>query len=99
MENMYEAGLKIMKGSIGTVSRDNAGNRICLTHVIFLKYTGAKDGNIFLEFEYIPSDSSINYLEVGYSNPDLEKYVEGNPNVLRNIDAYLRNKLLEREFN
>jgi hypothetical protein len=88
-----------MIGSIGTVRRDNAYDRICLKHVIFLKYTGSKDGNICLEFEYIPSDSSINYLEVSYSNPELEKYVEGNPNVLRNIDAYLRNKLLEREFN
>lgn len=29
----------------------------------------------------------------------IETYVEGNPNVLRNIDTYLRNKLLQWELN
>ena len=82
-----------------TKQGDNAHDRICLTEVVFLKYADSKDGNICIEFEYISFDSSINYLEVSYSNPDMEKCVEGNPNVLRNIDAYLRNKLLQREFN
>ena len=48
--------------------------------------------------EYFQSDDSINYLEVSYSDAELEKYVEGNPNVLRNIDGYLRNKLLKQEY-
>ena len=82
-----------------TKQGDNAHDRIRLKEVAFLKYADSKDGNICIEFEYISSDSSINYLEVSYSHPDMEKYVEVNTNVLRNIDAYLRNKLLQREFN
>jgi hypothetical protein len=82
-----------------TKQGDNAHDRIRLKEVAFLKYADSKDGNICIEFEYISSDSSINYLEVSYSHPDMEKYVEGNTNVLRNIDAYLRNKLLQRGFN
>jgi hypothetical protein len=82
-----------------TKQGDNAHDRICLTEVVFLKYADSKDGNICIEFEYNSSDSSINYLEVSYSHPDMEKYIEGNPNVVRNIDAYLRNNLLQGEFN
>ncbi len=73
--------------------------RICLTDIVFLKYGDSKSGNICVEFEYFQSDSSINYLEVTYSDPELEKYVEGNPHVLRNIDVHLRNKLLKQEYN
>ena len=82
-----------------TKQGDNSPDRICLTEVVFLKYADTKDGDICIEFEYVSSDSSINYLEVSYSHPDIEKYVEGNPNVWRNIDAYLRNKLLQWELN
>lgn len=71
----------------------------CLTDIIFLKYGDSKTRNIRVEFEYSESNCTINYLEVSYSDPDLEKYVEGNPYVLRNIDSYLRNKLLKQESN
>lgn len=72
--------------------------RICLTDMIFLNYADSKAGSICVEFEYFQSDSSINYLDICYSDPDLEHYVEGNPYVLKNIDAYVRNKLLKQEF-
>jgi hypothetical protein len=29
----------------------------------------------------------------------MEKYVEANPYILKNVDAYLRNKLLKQEYN
>ena len=76
----------------------HTGGRICLTDMIFLNYGDSKAGSICVEFEYLQSDSSINYLDICYSDPDLERYVEGNPYVLRNIDAYVRNKLLKQEF-
>jgi hypothetical protein len=75
------------------------GEGICITDIVFLKYEESKAGNISVKFEYIPSDCSLNYLEIDYSDYGLEKYVEGNPYVRRNIDAYLRNKLLKDEFN
>ncbi len=70
-----------------------------MTDIIFLRYGDSKSGNICVEFEYFQSEGSINYLEVSYSDPDLEKYVEGNQYVLRNVDAYIRNKLLKQEYN
>ena len=33
-----------------------------------------------------------------YSNPRLIKHIEGNPTVMKNIDAYLRKNLLESEY-
>jgi len=79
--------------------KDQIRERICLTDIIFLRYGDSKSGNICVEFEYFQSEGSINYLEVSYSDPDLEKYVEGNQYVLRNVDAYIRNKLLKQEYN
>jgi hypothetical protein len=70
--------------------------RICLADIAFIKYGSSKSGTI--EFEYIESNCKINYLEINYSDPELEKYVEGNPHVLRNMDAYFRRKLLKQEY-
>ncbi len=67
--------------------------------MIFLNYGDSKAGSICIEFEYFQSDSSINYLDICYSDPELERYDEGNPFVLKNIDGYVRNKLLKLEFN
>jgi hypothetical protein len=36
---------------------------------------------------------------VQYSDALLEKQVESNPHVLKNIDAFLRNKLLKLQYN
>lgn len=73
--------------------------RICLTDMIFLKYGDSKLGSICVEFEYFQQDSSMNYLEICYSDTELERYVESNPSILRNIDAYVRSNLLKQEFN
>jgi hypothetical protein len=81
------------------VNQSQAGGGICLTDMIFLNYGDSRAGSICVEFEYFSSDSSINYLDICYSDSDLERYVEGNPFVLKNIDAYVRNKLLKQEFN
>jgi|SRR5262245_7559082 len=73
---------------------------LALTDMIFLRYDSegrSKTGTIIVEYEYSSSDCSINYLNVQYSDPQLSKHVEGNPRVLRNIDSYLRNKLLKLE--
>jgi hypothetical protein len=58
-----------------------------------------QSGLLTIEFEYSSSLASINYLEVEYSDPMMRKYVEGNPNVMRNIDSHLRDNLLHQEYN
>jgi hypothetical protein len=51
-----------------------------------------------VDFEYSSSLSSINYLDVQYSDPEMRKLVEDNRNVMRNIDSHLRNNLLYQEY-
>ena len=73
-----------------------------MTDIVFLKYTSegiVQTGMLTIEFEYSSSQGSLNYIEVEYSDPRMRKYVEGNPNVMRNIDSHLRNNLLYEEYN
>lgn len=79
-------------------NQSQISERICVTDMMFWNYRDCKAGSICVEFEYFQSDSSINYLDICYSDPELERYVEANPSVLKNIDGYLRNKLLKQEF-
>ena len=72
-----------------------------MTDLIFLRYMSEgimHSGMLTVEFEYSSSLCSINYLDVEYSDPQVRKHVEENPNVLRNIDSHLRNNLLFQEY-
>jgi len=40
----------------------------------------------------------IKYVDIKYSDRRLEKHIEQNPNVVKNVDSYLRNKLLKLEY-
>jgi hypothetical protein len=80
----------------------NDNDVISMTDVVFLRYMSEgiiQSGTLAIEFEYSSSLCSINYLDIQYSDPQVRKHVEGNPNVLRNIDSYLRNNLLYQEYN
>lgn len=82
-----------------SIERDN--DKISMTHVVFLKYMSEgimHSGMLTVEFEYSSNLSSINYLDVQYSDPRMRKHVEGNPTVMRNIDSHLRNNLLYQEY-
>ena len=81
-------------------SPGNYIDKICMTDIVFLRYLSdgvIHSGTLAIEFEYSSSLCSINYLDVQYSDPQMRKHVEGNPNVLRNIDSHLRNNLLYQE--
>jgi hypothetical protein len=69
------------------------------TEIISLKYIDSqgidKFGFITLKLEY--SSPDLNYIDVEYSDPYLMKLVEEHPRILRNIDSYLRNKILQKE--
>jgi hypothetical protein len=45
-------------------------------------------------YKYFPSDDSIEYIDVRYTHPKLQSVVECNPNVMKNIDSYIRDSLL-----
>lgn len=51
-----------------------------------------------IEFDYYQYDGNIKYRDIHYSDPRLIKHIEGNPAVMKNIDAYLRKNLLESEY-
>jgi hypothetical protein len=53
---------------------------------------------ITLEYLYNTQSGSIKYVDIKYSDRRLEKHIEQNPNVIRNVDSYLRNKLLKLEY-
>jgi hypothetical protein len=85
------------------VSNSTTNDKLCFADLICINYTNeygdTKSGIINVEVEFSRSDLSIKYIDVGYSDPELLKHVENRPNVLRNVDAYLRNKLLKVEYN
>lgn len=55
-------------------------------------------GILTIDFDYYSNDSRIKYHDMHYSDPRLIKHIEGNPHVMKNIDSYLRKKLLESEY-
>ncbi len=89
-------------GMLHASSPNNDNDIMCMTDIIFLNYLDegiTHCGMLTVEFEYSSNRCRINYLDVQFSDPELRKHVEGNPHVLRNIDSYLRNKLLNQEYN
>ena len=82
--------------------RNSSKQRIALTDFVFLKCKlngEIRTGSITLDYEYDPEQNTLYYHEVRYSDSYLEAHVESNPQVLKNVDSYVRNRLLKREFN
>jgi hypothetical protein len=51
---------------------------------------------IVIEYEYYPSSGEIIYVDVRYTDSRLRSIVEGNPEMMRNIDNYLRRFLIQK---
>jgi hypothetical protein len=84
-------------------SHSHEGEDFTFMDMISLTYpdeTGsARSGILTIELRFTPSTMRIEYLDVQYSDTRLESQVESNPRVLKNIDAYMRNKLLKLQYN
>ena len=79
----------------------NKGKPLKLSHLIAFNVKEDAEhisGILTIEFDYYSDDGSIKYRDMQYSNPRLIKHIEGNPRVMKNIDAYLRKNLLESEY-
>jgi hypothetical protein len=59
------------------------------------KFDG-KPSKVVIEYQYYPSNGSIDYVDVRYTDKLLQSKVEGNPEMMKNIDNYLRKILSER---
>lgn len=55
-----------------------------------------KPSRIVIEYQYYPSDGSIDYVDVRFTDKQLQSKVESNPEMMKNIDNYLRKVLNER---
>ena len=76
-------------------------NSIKLYDLIAIKFPSEGkilSGFITIEYRYNPQKVTITYSNVKYSDKRMEAYLEKNPNVIRNIDSFLKNKMLESEF-
>ena len=57
------------------------------------------EGNVsrvIIEYEYYPSSGEINYVDVRYTDSRLKSRVERSPEMMRNIDDYLRKLLTQK---
>ena len=55
-----------------------------------------KTSKIVIEYQYYPSTGVIQYVDVFYSDKKLQSKVEGDPEMMKNIDNYLRKALNKR---
>ena len=55
-----------------------------------------KPSKIVIEYQYYPSDGSIEYVDVRFTDKQLQSKVESNPEMMKNIDNYLRKVVNER---
>ena len=56
----------------------------------------SKSSKIVIEYQYYPSNGSIDYVDVRFTDQQLQTRVESNPEMMKNIDNYLRKVLNER---
>ena len=62
---------------------------------ISFKLNGKKS-KIVIEYQYYPSTGVIQYVDVFYSDKKLQSKVEADPEMMKNIDNYLRKALNKR---
>jgi hypothetical protein len=55
-----------------------------------------KTSKVVIEYQYYPSNSAIQYINVVYSDEKLQSKIEGDPEMMKNIDNYLRKVLNKR---
>jgi hypothetical protein len=76
-------------------------NTINLYDLIAIKFPSEGlilSGFITIKYRYNSKNGIITYAYIKYSDKRMEKYLEDNPNVIRNIDSYLKNKMLQSEL-
>jgi hypothetical protein len=59
----------------------------------------SKSSRVVIEYQYYPSTGVIDYVNVTYSDKDLQSKIENDPEMMKNIDNYLRKILNERSAN
>ena len=55
-----------------------------------------KTSTIVIDYQYYPSNDTIDYVDVRFSDVKLQSKVEGDPQMMKSIDNYLRTVLNQR---
>jgi hypothetical protein len=56
----------------------------------------SKTSKVLIEYQYYPSTGAIDYVDVRFTDRKLQSKVESDPQMMKNIDNYLRKVLNER---
>ena len=56
----------------------------------------SKRSRIVIEYQYYPSTGDIQYVNVVYTDKELQSKIEGDAYIMKNIDLYLRKVLSKR---
>ncbi|MDQ5868136.1 MAG: hypothetical protein M3530_00240 [Thermoproteota archaeon] len=64
----------------------------------FKKNHESKLGIASFEYDYFPDQAKVRYVKVEYSDKEIQESIENYPNVMRNIDSHIREKLMGLEF-
>jgi hypothetical protein len=63
---------------------------------IGFKLNSSKPSRIVIEYQYYPSTGALQYADVFYSDEKLQLKIESDPEMMKNIDNYLRKVLNKR---
>jgi hypothetical protein len=63
---------------------------------IGFKLNSSKASRIVIDYEYYPSAGDIQYVNVVYTDKELQSKIEGDAEMMKNIDLYLRKVLSKR---
>jgi hypothetical protein len=50
----------------------------------------------FFHYKYDPDDDAIEYIDIEYSDPEIQLSIENNTKMMESVDIYIRNLLLKR---
>jgi hypothetical protein len=65
---------------------------------IGFKLNNNKTSRVVIEYQYYPSTGAIQYVNVLYTDEKLQSKIEGDPEMMKNIDNYLRKVLNKRSI-
>jgi hypothetical protein len=49
----------------------------------------------FFHYKYDPDDDAIEYIDIEYSEPEIQWSIENNTKMMESVDIYIRNLLLK----
>jgi len=55
-----------------------------------------KKGTAVFHYKYDPKDDAVEYIDIEYTDPEIQSSVEKNTKMMESVDLYIRNLLLKR---